>query len=55
MGQTIYPLGLGFLAGMVVQWLTKSDAVAEAAKDSESAEAADRPAEVVEAVVEVTS
>ena len=39
MGQTIYPLALGFLAGMAVQWLTKSDAQVEAEKDSGSVEA----------------
>ncbi len=47
MGQTIYPLALGFLAGMVVQWVTKSDAQAEAAKDAtadpNAAEATDGP------------
>jgi hypothetical protein len=36
MGQTIYPLGLGFLFAMVVQWVTKSDAEAEAARTAES-------------------
>lgn len=53
MGQTIFPLGLGFLAGMVVQWMTTSDAAAQAIRDAASPAAAEgRPAE---ATVEVTS
>ena len=49
MGQTIYPLALGFLAGMAVQWLTKSDAQVEAEKDAGSVEA--EPADVSDGTV----
>jgi hypothetical protein len=52
MGQTIYPLGLGFLFAMVVQWLTKSDAEAEATKKAKSEATT---AEVADAAVEVNS
>lgn len=53
MGQTLFPLSLGFLAGMAVQWLTKSDAQAQATTDGK---AEDRAADVAEgAAVEVTS
>jgi hypothetical protein len=38
MGQTLFPLSLGFLAAMGVQWLTKSDAEAEAARSAKDAD-----------------
>ena len=50
MGQTLFPLSLGFLAGMAVQWFTKSDAEADAAV---TAEAADGSAEADAVAVEV--
>jgi hypothetical protein len=54
MGQTIFPLALGFVAGMVVQWLTRPDAEAAAEKAVSSAEA--KAAEVSdEDAVEVAS
>jgi hypothetical protein len=54
MGQTIYPLALGFLAGMAVQWLTRSDAQAEAEKHAGSVES--EPANMSDgAVTEVSA
>lgn len=50
MGQTLFPLSLGFLAGMAVQWFTKSDAESEAAA---TAEPADGSAEADAVAVEV--
>jgi hypothetical protein len=47
LGQTIFPLALGFVAGMVVQWLTRPDAQVEAGKGGDPAESGstDVPAE----------
>lgn len=38
MGQTIFPLALGFVAGMAVQWLTEPDAEASASSAADSAQ-----------------
>ena len=54
-GQTVFPLAMGFLAGMAVQWVTKSDAEAESATAVEAADGADGSAEADEAAVEVAS
>lgn len=36
-GQTLLPLSLGFIAGVLVQWLTASDEQSEAAQDAQAA------------------
>jgi hypothetical protein len=50
MGQTIFPLALGFVAGMAVQWLTTPDAQASAAGAAGSAgpSSTDAPDEATE-------
>lgn len=50
MGQTIFPLALGFVAGMAVQWLTEPDgeASASSAADSAQSSSTDVPDEAAE-------
>jgi hypothetical protein len=57
MGQTIFPLALGFVAGMAVQWLTTSDMDAQAPGDTGPTGSAgsDASAEGDQAAAQVTS